>query len=92
MYDVRMSMKRKQRGWVHGADLTGSDTSEHMREGSGQMRRHTARSKLVMCARRESRACGRSPVGSEIEWNGELGQPIGQQTDSLILLVGRAKV
>jgi hypothetical protein len=36
---------------VRCMELTSSDTSKHVREGVGQMRRHTAWSKLVMCAR-----------------------------------------
>jgi hypothetical protein len=39
-YDICMSMKRKQPTGC--TKLTSSDTSEHMREGAGQMRRHTA--------------------------------------------------
>jgi hypothetical protein len=39
---------------VHAAGcskLTSSDMSEHVCKGAGQMRRHTARFKLVMCVR-----------------------------------------
>jgi hypothetical protein len=37
-------------------ELTGSVTGEHVREGTGQMRRCTTRSESVVCARRGRRA------------------------------------
>jgi hypothetical protein len=48
-------------------ELTGSDKSEYVCEGVGQMRCHTTQSESVVCARQ-----GRLDAGGEIEGKGEL--------------------